>query len=62
MPVNHESPVKSDSETEAIIRSMEERGVKHLLKQGKSRDEALRLTRAAMDAPLPQKMPEFDDL
>jgi hypothetical protein len=62
MPLQQEASVSPDPETEAIIRSMEERGVKYLMEQGKSRDEAVRLTREAMDAPLSRKVPSFDEL
>jgi len=62
MSVEQKRPVPPDQDLEKVIRAMEKRGVKRLLEQGKSREDAVRLTREAMDAPLPQKVPSFDAL
>jgi hypothetical protein len=62
MSVEQKRPVPPDEDLEKVIRAMEKRGVKRLLEQGKSREDAVRLTGEAMDAPLPQKVPSFDAL
>ncbi len=62
MTVEQKRPVPPDQGLENVIRAMENRGVQRLLEQGKSREDAIRLTREAIDAPLPEKVPSFDAL
>jgi len=60
--VSAEQPASHDPEMDNLVHAMENRGIKRLMEQGKSREEATRITREAMNSPLTRKIPSFDEL